>query len=1559
MDNVTQSTISGRLFQGRFGNATSIDDAFNKQFGSQRLDTGAQAALAGGVVASQAAPGILRTVNPRLARGRYGALLTGGMVLAGAAASAYGFDQLTQTGRDTDIERAVFRRETVDAMAGEARTAADTFKEMLKQMLSRGPIDIQAEILKPEWREGVISLGMSYGTLNERMAIADALLTKWNNDTGEFITEEERKQKAYELSIELARSQVKTMDEIAKMQMKLMNAAAKSARELENLYNRMETWSGIVARTQNIGNREEELQRVREAQASGQTALFSNASSVNPLQNLRAYTEDEIRRFVAGIVQLGGGTEDATIAGDLAITAKLLTDRLPSLVTEIASMNIDERSSFAFEFEKRLRETFAGVPAAVLQSVIDGVSKNINEGDGGARRQSAEQFIQTSQFSQLLTQVGQQGTQAISKFVESFEANKKKFEQAITEYANATKTATAKFVDASMRRLDIEQRYSDVFRQLAGAPVNIDQAMRGTTDRARMFANYGGIDTVSIDRLTSQRSLLQSQWNELQNIKLDKNDIEGIKSVATESVELQKKIDFLTKATEVLANDTSSLSAINSKILEQQQRQQIAEQGIEAIATMPIAEQRKWIRSARQYQDFQNSGGQAIPFMVEDRNRMIAVGKSLQQWQAAIGVSEQELRRQRATVNYGLGVAGSQNMVGRFLGPQFMQALIRQGIRTEPNRDLVNRAEQIMVTQLRASSALASDSNRELSLVNERLVNAVTRLSMQMEGLAGNADLIRANTQVPGPVAKFATGGKVGGYGNRDTVPAMLTPGEYVIKAPVAQKYGALLSGLNSGSIDPAYLAGGGFVSADKTLDWYEKYLRAIGYRASNLIIGIPETLSSVGEGYVNSRLQLPSAIGGGIKGTITGNGILQGAHQGFVNQSNVTGAFSRPIGDFRKWTGNKLYGSDSLEELSMYGIKASDAADLGTGLLVGGVAKSPNSIIRLATQLLLGSSSGESPSSILVDQNNKTQEAINRILSDTATGVNKEVTDAVQEIAQSTQLPSNANRTLTGRASGINQIAKVLGDKANVISGKRVDFDVFRKMTVGQFYTGVDSNRSSGDWMSFRGMTDAFAESSLGRRSMAFDRVQAAIELRKALRDENRDVNPVDLLARNMPLRLDPTTWREIKDVQGSYSYEEANELRRRWASMYVKMLGLSDETYNIDDLNQLVDWYLDKNNISQLRSRESRYQKSVRRSGGRTSRRGLNLLDSINSNQSMRFDDLKRRFGNDFGYIFTNLVNEQGLDFNQNNELFDAIMSGKSLPAWLTPRQASDWRKFYRQYQEYNERQISNRFSPEPRAITRNAAQSGERLTYLDRIFGVKGTRERDAIDKYISGASEQLILRKELSEKEIKEIEDYRRRYREMLERRNNPIYRSSGGRVGNGSMNISGPIDRSFFTPRGTDTVPAMLSEGEYVVRAQVAKKNYSLLDRLNNGGPIYRANGGAISGGYNYGNTILDTGRFETYVNRLSGSFDKFGIASDRFSSSLMSAASDLTRAATMFNELHIPDSISLEATHNVNVSLNGAAVLQSIVPQIQQMIVSEVGRHLPRTRNIENLDGLS
>jgi len=76
---------------------------------------------------------------------------------------------------------------------------------------------------------------------------------------------------------------------------------------------------------------------------------------------------------------------------------------------------------------------------------------------------------------------------------------------------------------------------------------------------------------------------------------------------------------------------------------------------------------------------------------------------------------------------------------------------------------------------------------------------------------------------------------------------------------------------------------------------------------------------------------------------------------------------------------------------------------------------------------------------------------------------------------------------------------------------------------------------------------------------------------------------------------------------------------------------------------------------------------------------------------------------------------------------------------------------------------------------------------------------------------------------------------------------PVYKADGGTI---------------FQPRGTDTVPAMLTPGEFVMRkSAVDKIGVGNLAALNAGGPIYRADGGSV-------NVLTEDQALDVYYSRL-------------------------------------------------------------------------------------------
>ena len=137
--------------------------------------------------------------------------------------------------------------------------------------------------------------------------------------------------------------------------------------------------------------------------------------------------------------------------------------------------------------------------------------------------------------------------------------------------------------------------------------------------------------------------------------------------------------------------------------------------------------------------------------------------------------------------------------------------------------------------------------------------------------------------------------------------------------------------------------------------------------------------------------------------------------------------------------------------------------------------------------------------------------------------------------------------------------------------------------------------------------------------------------------------------------------------------------------------------------------------------------------------------------------------------------------------------------------------------------------------------------------------------------------------------------------------------------------------AIFRRRGTDTVPAMLTPGEFVVRKAAVQRgnNLALLRAINNGGS---AQSGGASGGTQY--------------------FDRGGSVQNGVSSSdgLSSAATSFTKAANDFlvavNKLEkIKIHVQLDTT-NINVNLTGTSALAQMTDQIKEEVITYVGGQL-------------
>lgn len=242
----------------------------------------------------------------------------------------------------------------------------------------------------------------------------------------------------------------------------------------------------------------------------------------------------------------------------------------------------------------------------------------------------------------------------------------------------------------------------------------------------------------------------------------------------------------------------------------------------------------------------------------------------------------------------------------------------------------------------------------------------------------------------------------------------------------------------------------------------------------------------------------------------------------------------------------------------------------------------------------------------------------------------------------------------------------------------------------------------------------------------------------------------------------------------------------------------------------------------------------------------------------------------------------------------------------------------------------EISNRI--EEYQSRRNYIVSGSNQSIKDLIGennedSIKNVRE--PINKWMSDLSDfasVLFIDKgeRVIESRIKESDSFKN-LRSILENLPNPVKFATGGMVPGAGHG---------------DTVPAMLTPGEFVLnKSAVERVGLANLHQINNakgiktekfasGGPVRPSSGGGSS----FGGATLNSGEFSQAVTRFESSMSILKSAFDAFNS----AAGTLAQAMQKF-----PSTISGSFTHAVTVNIQGGEALAALTPELEKLAVNK------------------
>jgi len=242
---------------------------------------------------------------------------------------------------------------------------------------------------------------------------------------------------------------------------------------------------------------------------------------------------------------------------------------------------------------------------------------------------------------------------------------------------------------------------------------------------------------------------------------------------------------------------------------------------------------------------------------------------------------------------------------------------------------------------------------------------------------------------------------------------------------------------------------------------------------------------------------------------------------------------------------------------------------------------------------------------------------------------------------------------------------------------------------------------------------------------------------------------------------------------------------------------------------------------------------------------------------------------------------------------------------------------------------------------------------------------------VDQAVANAGTQEVgMPQSASESEVKKVAGEQE---PVTRAKGGLIYRAAGGKA---------PVN---WTPKGTDTVPAMLTPGEYVINRESTGKYLPILEAINSGNASQGAIAAAVQGGgtpaasyasrggviapryfsrgaevgaasgvsnsYSMGfdsATLAAIKQFDTSVQAFGEALSQLNIGNIKLDEAALTALGDFATKFDQFTEsllkLNVPPVISITGQHDVNVHLNGAAVFSTMEERMQTMILDEIDK---------------
>ena len=418
--------------------------------------------------------------------------------------------------------------------------------------------------------------------------------------------------------------------------------------------------------------------------------------------------------------------------------------------------------------------------------------------------EKAKDGIDSADFDEIFSPIAeaagpaQESLKAINDIRNADLANYKKYLNGVSAVRDAD-------LKSQQQRQQVSQKGAELRAEARGKPLSRRKKERARTDSAQLALRGTGIQAGDSRAATQRLRDAKLQHKAIQQqLKNQKLSAVRLKELAREEEKAKDVIKKTTAELERLANQTDKAADIMSEIDKERSKRETVTGLIE---------------------DFVVAGN-------EQRGKMVAAFNGVNQAVSTGTLQNQSPEQRQATVGLldklsDIEIAGTGGLTGK-----------------EVKQELIFRDAIELGLDPAIAEGLATATTKE-----QKLIDALDKLTRQMERAATGLGVANQPFAQGGPVQYRAGGGSIFQPKGTDTVPAMLTPGEFVIKKSAVDNIGVgnlqALNRANGGVVTPVYRSGGGVIDTENRQAFIGQLDAAVN--ASTFFVSDPDETAILG----------------------------------------------------------------------------------------------------------------------------------------------------------------------------------------------------------------------------------------------------------------------------------------------------------------------------------------------------------------------------------------------------------------------------------------------------------------------------------------------------------------------------------------------------------------------------------------------------------------------------------------------------------------------------------------------------------------------------------------